>query len=221
MGKYGKSNCNIYMCGDDKMKTIAETKLFFLKEDSASLFGDEKGSKIYDLAEKIYEKLCIAADYKNSDAIEFHLSMNLYPTMAYYKALRNLGYNEAETLMYVRKETVKAAEIKKADQAKVVNMPYAYLMYRLFVKGVMKKNFPDVGWETEWVRCDGKEIHFNLKRCIYKDLCEHEGCPELCSVFCENDEIAFSGLLPKIRFERAGTLGKDAECCDFHFIKNK
>ena len=35
----------------------------------------------------------------------------------------------------------------------------------------------------------------------------------------KNDEIAFSGLLPKIRFERSGTLGNGAECCDFHFRK--
>ncbi len=203
------------------MKSLAETKLFFLKEDCIVLFGNEKGEKIYKLAEKIYEKLCANANYQNSDAIEFHLSMNLYPTMAYYKALRNMGYPEDETLMYVRKETIKAAEIKKVDQAKVNRMPGAYLMYRLFVKGVMKKNFPDAGWETEWVRCDRQEIHFNLHRCIYKDLCDQEGCPELCCVYCENDDIAFSGLLPKIRFERAGTLGKGAKCCDFHFIKNR
>ena len=42
---------------------------------------------------------------------------------------------------------------------------------------------------------------------------------ELCQIYCENDNIAFSGLLPKIRFERAGTIGEGAECCDFHFIK--
>ena len=41
-----------------------------------------------------------------------------------------------------------------------------------------------------------------------------------CAVFCENDDIAFSGLMPKIRFERKGTLGKSADCCDFHFVKN-
>ena len=32
--------------------------------------------------------------------------------------------------------------------------------------------------------------------------------PELCTVFCENDDIAFNGLMPKIRFERNGTLGQ-------------
>lgn len=94
-------------------------------------------------------------------------------------------------------------------------------MYRLFVKSVMKKKFPHKDWNIEWVRCDEREIHFDLTRCIYKDLCDAEGCPELCAVFCENDDIAFGGLMPKIRFERSGTLGKGSDRCDFHFIKNR
>mgnify|MGYP002226113380 FL=1 len=44
-------------------------------------------------------------------------------------------------------------------------------------------------------------------------------CPELCCVYCENDDISFSGLLPKIRFERTGTLGNGSPYCDFHFLK--
>jgi hypothetical protein len=59
-----------------------------------------------------------------------------------------------------------------------------------------------------------------MTSCIYKDICDAKGCPELCAVFCENDDIAFSGLMPKIRFERKGTLGKGVDCCDFHFVKN-
>ena len=46
-------------------------------------------------------------------------------------------------------------------------------------------------------------------------------CPELCCVYCENDDISFSGLLPKIRFERTGTLGNGSPYCDFHFLKSE
>jgi hypothetical protein len=123
-----------------------------------TLFGDEKRAN-YDLTENL-RKTVLDADYKNNKAIEFHMSMNLYPTMAYYKALRNMGYNEDDTLIYIRKETIKAAEIKKSDQAKVANMPCTYLMYRLFVKGIMKKNFRCC-WKRNG-RCDRKEIHFIL-----------------------------------------------------------
>ena len=45
------------------------------------------------------------------------------------------------------------------------------------------------------------------------------GCPELCPLYCENDDIAFAGLAPKITFRRTGTLASGALCCDFHFLK--
>lgn len=139
--------------------------------------------------------------------------------MACYKALCGRGAPAEQALEYVRQETRKSALAKRGEMKKLAGMPFAYTMYRLGVKKHMAKNFPDAGWETEWVRCDGREIHFNLHRCIYWELTRQYGCPELCCVYCENDDIAFSGLLPKIRFERSGTLGSGAAYCDFHFIK--
>lgn len=141
--------------------------------------------------------------------------------MAYYRALLEHGYGIDQVPILVCKETAKTANIKRTKQAKIMKIPGTYLMYRLFVKSVMKKNFPQEGWDTQWMRCDSREIHFDLTRCIYKEVCDAEGHPELCAVFCENDDIVFSGLMPKIRFERSGTLGKGSDRCDFHFIKNK
>lgn len=83
----------------------------------------------------------------------------------------------------------------------------------------MAKHFPPEGWETQWVRCDGKEIHFNLHTCLYQTVTQALGCPELCPLYCENDDIAFAGLAPKITFRRTGTLASGAPCCDFHFLK--
>ena len=139
--------------------------------------------------------------------------------MAYYKALYGNGFSKETALEYVKKETRKAASIKRDKMKKLAAMPFAYTIYRLSVKKYMKKNFPEAGWQTQWVQCDGQEIHFNLHRCIYWDLTNSYGCPELCCVYCENDDISFSGLMPKIRFKRSGTLGSGGAYCDFHFIK--
>ena len=48
------------------------------------------------------------------------------------------------------------------------------------------------------------------------------GCPELTKIYCENDDRIY-GNLPGLKFERIGTLGKGAECCDFciRLIKTK
>lgn len=199
---------------------INETTLTFLENDCIQTFGTEKGAAIFQQTETIYQELLNNADYKNNEAIQNHLQLKLFPPMAYYKALYANGISKEKALEYVKQETHKAALIKRDEMQKLANMPFAYNIYRMGVKKYIKKNFPDIGWQTEWIRCDKKEIHFNLHRCIYWDLTNLYECPELCCVYCENDDISFSGLMPKIRFERSGTLGNGASYCDFHFKRN-
>lgn len=198
---------------------ISETPFSFLETDCLSIFGDEEGRSIYRAADLVYSRLESEMDHECNEAIRNHLQMKLFPPMAYYKALLSAGYDKAKALDYVRREERRTAEKKKQSMAKMVKLPFAYSIYRLGVRKFMEKNFPKEGWKTEWIRCDGKEIHFNLHSCIYHDLCNKYGCPELCAVYCENDDISFSGLRPKIRFERNGTLGNGAGWCDFHFKK--
>ncbi|MBQ3704724.1 MAG: L-2-amino-thiazoline-4-carboxylic acid hydrolase [Oscillospiraceae bacterium] len=152
---------------------LKETKLFFLEEDCINQFGSEKGRKIYSLTAVRFDDLLRKADHHGNGEIEFHLTMNLYPTMAYYQALQKYGLSKEDALSLVRKETTRAANIKKAEQAKTAKLPCAYLMYRMFVKSVMKKKFPPEGWYTQWIRCEGKEIHFDMTRCTYKDICDN------------------------------------------------
>lgn len=198
---------------------LNETTLSFLEKDCIQIFGSQKGDAIFRQAERIYQSLIAQADDRGSDAIRTHLLLKLFPPIAYYKALLNEGIPKNEALDYVRRETRKAASVKKEEMRQLTKMPFAYTIYRMGVKRHMKKNFPDEGWETEWVQCDHTQIHFNLHRCLYWDTVNACGCPELCCVYCENDLISFSGLLPKIRFDRNGTLGDGAACCDFHFSR--
>lgn len=203
------------------MKAFESTNLPFLREDCEKEFAQPMGTRIFGRAQDLYHELAAQADDKGNPAIAEHLRGKLLPAMAYYKALLAEGIPKNNALAAVRRETQKAALIKKESSARMVRIPFAFLVYRMGVKSHMRMNFPMEGWETEWVSNSAREIHFNLHRCLYWDLCRQQGCPELCTVYCENDITAFSGLLPKIRFERSGTLGEGAACCDFHFINGK
>lgn len=91
------------------------------------------------------------------------------------------------------------------DKSGVIKMPESALAVLNLQSGMEK--------------CNAKEIHFDIVRCIYKDMCEKYRCPELCAVFCQSDITAFGGYEPKIIFKRIGTMGEGANCCDFHFIR--
>ena len=79
---------------------LNETTLPFLEVDCIQQFGQEKGKLIFEQAEKIYQELLNNADYRNNAAIQNHLQLKLFPTLAYYKALRGEGINQNETSVY-------------------------------------------------------------------------------------------------------------------------
>ena len=193
------------------MSEFENTNLPFLEQDCIEFFGEEQGQNVFGKTLEIYRELTRKGDYRNNEAIRNHMTVKLFPAISYYKALQAFGIDDA--IEKVKKETQKAALVNKQNNAKFARMPFVFTMYRMGVKKHMAKNFPPEGC------CDRNEIHFNLCSCLYYDICTENGCPELCQVYCENDNIAFSGLMPKIRFERAGTIGEGAACCDFHFIK--
>ena len=45
--------------------------------------------------------------------------------------------------------------------------------------------------------------------------CAEYGCPELCRCFCDSDDISYTGLHPKLIWERSMTLGRGNDRCDF------
>jgi hypothetical protein len=94
---------------------LENTKLFFLKEDIFKEFGIEEGEKLYQNVEKIYNELISSANYRESEAIKHHLITNLFPTMAYYKALLDNGYNIDTALSYVSKDVKNAFYISNVS----------------------------------------------------------------------------------------------------------
>lgn len=197
----------------------SKNALSFLESACVQQFGQETGQVLLKQTEDLYLELLKNVSPSIHPAIQDHLQFKLLPMLAYYKCLRNAGLDQEQALEYVRQETRKTASVQKERMEKLGRLPFAYTMFRLGAKQHLQKHFPDCGWETEWVPCGPRELCFRLHRCLYWELTKAQHCPELCGVFCENDTITFSGLLPRIRFERSGTLASGAAYCDFHFLR--
>ncbi|MFQ7202889.1 L-2-amino-thiazoline-4-carboxylic acid hydrolase [Waltera sp.] len=55
----------------------------------------------------------------------------------------------------------------------------------------------------------------DMMKCPYHDTCTEYGCQELCRCFCDSDDISYTGLHPKLIWERSMTLGRGNDRCDF------
>ena len=110
------------------MKAFESTNLPFLREDCEKEFAQPMGTRIFGRAQELYHELAAQADDKGNPAIAEHLRGKLLPAMAYYKALLAEGIPKNDALAAVRRETQKAALIKKESSARMLRIPFAFLV---------------------------------------------------------------------------------------------
>ncbi len=201
--------------------SYSDTRFKDIKTVCIEKYGQESGLNIYNKAEELFQKMKDKADYRNSNAIKEHMTKNIFPVLSYYMAMLENGFTTDVAYANTMEETQKHALLAKKSNKKLSKIPFCYYIFKMFCRKIMTKDFPIEGWETEWVRYDNKEIHFNLKRCVYHEITSLYCHPELCTVFCSNDTTSFSGYMPNIKFERSGTIAEGKDMCDFHFKNGK
>ncbi len=200
---------------------LKKTDMKFLYDDLVKKYGEEKGDKLYILICKKYANLCDKENESKNEEMNKHIFKRLLPAISMYLTMVENGFGREESFEVINNEIQKDAKIKAKVNNKLTKMIFTYTLFKMFAKAHMKKNYPKEGFNVKWQRRDNEEVHFNIHRCIYKDMCDKFGCPKLCTVFCNSDITAFAGYKPKILFKRFKTIAEDSDYCDFHFINNK
>ncbi len=186
-------------------------KKMFLK----SKFSDEIVEKILKQQDYLFKKmiaeqkaLLTKNQYKEAkkrilDRISFFLSLRTYvdekkaleySKQYYYKKVRG-----AKKLMNILGSTQIGCKIFR----------------KIFISGLK-----DDTLISEIKQNNKNELVFDIKKCLYKDLCDYYNCPKCSLLFCDGDWELF-GSMKKLKFEREYTLGQGDLLCDFHFIRKK
>ena len=116
---------------------------------------------------------------------------------------------------YMRKYMMDIVAAKKhSSTAKMEIVPGFYSIYsKIFLK-IMRTTDLQVSTQDS-----GKDYYdITITKCLWHTACVENGCSELCSLFCDVDDVTYGGL-KKLGFSRTKTLGYGGVCCDFHFYK--
>ena len=175
------------------------------REEACALFAEQA---------HLLDDLVANTTGKSKDQMK-ELEQTILPRVALYKALKasSLGGECVTELMRSYMMDVVAAQ-KHASTRKMELVPGFFAIYkRVFLK-VMRTSDLWESTQSEGPDCFGASI----TKCLWHDACVENGCPELCPLFCDVDDVNYGGL-SKMGFSRTQTLGYGGDCCDFHFFK--
>ena len=100
--------------------------------------------------------------------------------------------------------------------AALLHIPGLYrLVPGVFVKSTRSVFGPAAGFAPKELQTGNGVWRVDMMKCPYHDTCAEYGCPELCRCFCDSDDISYTGLHPKLIWERSMTLGRGNDRCDF------
>lgn len=198
-------------------------KTFFpyFNEFCIAKFGSDIGNMVNIEAENKLAYMIKEADYRKSKYIRWHMNTNMLPAIAIYLTFKKFGTTADKAYEYTD-EVLQIARLKGQKKNKLIGkLPFGYLCFKMFCKLIISKQYPQQGWDVQWIRYDRNEIHFNMKSCIYFETTKKYNCTEMCPLFCANDDVTLSGYMPAIVFERSQTITRGQDKCDFHFKNHK
>lgn len=184
-----------------------------LKKILSRHFGREQGEKIWQKAGDNYGTLCILAEGE-SESRKKNLIDGIYPFAAIYEVLLGSGMEKDKAMehMFAIMKMQTMAGNRRFYQV-LGKFPFFFSVFRKMFRTGLKGD----SWTVDWIADDQEKFIYNIRTCLWHDTCTDLGYPELCRIFCRNDELNFTDVSKHLYFERTEALGYGGKCCDFHF----
>ncbi len=180
-------------------------------------FGREKGDALYAKQRIRLEELLAKTAGKTKNQMKT-LRVTIMPRIALYQVLQEDGISQEEAYAILKTYMVDVVSANMVKKFSLINkLPFVYQLLKNNIKNNLLKND---NWEATLVSEDADGFAMDVHKCIWYDATVENNCPELCRVFCECDDILFDAFT-KINFYREGSLGMQANKCDFKFTKAK
>ena len=197
---------------EENVKTVL-TKHF--DSDSA----ENLWNQIVEKYSKLFQKLNISEE--DEDAVYYIL-----PSVAVYRVLEESGALEKGAAISGDKACM---DVRHIDALSIFREIYFidgqrghdYLVNRFredeaFLKGFPQDFLRTVGEGKCEVICDTPEYtEFHVKSCRFLALTKELGCPEICSVFCDIDNLMYTDMHPNLLYNRDKILYAGDDCCNF------
>lgn len=175
----------------------------------------EQNIQIEEKARILYKEYCKQEEGKPRE-ITMHTVKKIFPCIAFYKAVTECTNQQKQAYSIIEKYFTKNCEIYAKRIQRLCRIPFVYRIVPRIMAEIIHRTFGvKSGFRMIDHNTKGRSCHIDMIECPYFSICSAYGCPELTTVFCNADDVAYGNMHAKLSWERKKTLGRGDDCCDF------
>nr|WP_026512004.1 L-2-amino-thiazoline-4-carboxylic acid hydrolase [Butyrivibrio sp. WCE2006] len=150
-----------------------------------------------------------------TDSKNYGFLCNLLTSLAIVQVLESKGMPRKEAEQYAADAMYKFIEPQIKSMKKLASNGW----FVRFLKLTMPMKFRNTlgyGWDVEFPKCGRDEFSMITHKCIFHQIFEKYGMPEMTAIFCKIDDILYSDL-PRADFLYSQQIGNGGTMCDYTF----
>lgn len=192
---------------------------FLIKRSLYHRFYKSLGKSLQiDVLERI--NILVKEEIAYCDKRNYHHLSDIFAAIALYESLQHSGMEEERAFQIIRDALIFAVQRRKKKMQILVGKPGVWKLMRT-VLPILFHYGSGEGWRFRWFSNQPEnEFYFEVKECIYQKIFKRRNLEKLGPMFCCCDLVIY-GELPRIDFQRKGTLCYNEDKCDFRFVRHK
>lgn len=150
-----------------------------------------------------------------TDSKNYGFLCNLLTSLAIVQVLESKGMPRKEAEQYTADAMYKFIEPQIKSMKKLASNGW----FVRFLKLTMPMKFRNTlgyGWDVEFPKCGRNEFSMITHKCIFHQIFEKYGMPEMTAIFCKVDDTLYSDL-PRADFLYSQQIGNGGTMCDYTF----
>ena len=150
-----------------------------------------------------------------TDSKNYGFLCNLLTSLAIVQVLESKGMPRKEAEQNTADAMYKFIEPQIKSMKKLASNGW----FVRFLKLTMPMKFRNTlgyGWDVEFPKCGRDEFSMITHKCIFHQIFEKYGMPEMTAIFCKVDDILYSDL-PRADFLYSQQIGNGGTMCDYTF----
>ncbi len=161
--------------------------------------------------------LLIRENAQYADSKNYGFMCNLLSSLAVVLVLEDKGMPRKEAQQYTADAMYKFLDPQIESMKKLANHGWFVSMLKITMPIKFKWTL-GYGWDVEFPKCGKNEFSMTTHKCIFRQIFEKYGMPEMTAVFCKVDDILYSDL-PRADFLYTQQIGTGGTMCDYSFRK--